>query len=138
MSRLGSASACVEIGSIYAHPLLAGGCLVLGNQVGGHATAVLNVVPVLARPVPDLGRVHRRAGPPDGPTCNATAPTGAAAHLAGVGDVLSEGRAELFRVLRVQVDLVFSNVESEPYGSLGRPAVNVVYEECRDLLCQLD
>ena len=75
---------------------------------------------------------------PDGPACNATATTGAAAHLAGVGDVLSEGRAELFRVLRVQVDLVFSTVEREPYGSLCRPAVNVVYEECRDLLGHLD
>ena len=70
--------------------------------------------------------------PSDGPTCNATATTGAAAYLAGVGDVLSEGRAELFAVLRVQVDLVSSTVEREPYGKLCRPAVNVVYEECRD------
>src|ERR1700678_2102137 len=126
MSRLGSASACVEIGSIYAPALLAGGRLVLGNQVGGHATAVLNVVPVLARPVPDLGRVQRRAGPPDCPTCNATTATRGATHLARVGDVLSERGPELLSVLRVQVDLVFSAVEREPYGAFCRPAVNVV------------
>src|ERR1700728_724527 len=117
MRRLSSASACVEIRSIYAHPLLAGGCLVLGNQVSGHATAVLNVVPVLARPVPDLGRVQRRAGPADHPAGHATAATCGAAHLTGVTDVLSECRAKLFRVLRVQVDLVFSAVEREPHGA---------------------
>src|ERR1700728_977235 len=137
MRRLSSASACVEIRSIYAHPLLAGGCLVLRNQVGGHATAVLNVVPVLARPVPDLGRVQRRASPPDCPTCNATAATRGPTHLTGAGDVLSERRPELLGVLRVQVALVLSAVEREPYGAFCRPAVNVVYEECRDLLGHL-
>src|SRR5215469_13212406 len=115
-------------------PLLASGGLVLGNQIGGDPATILNVVPVLARPVPDFGRVHRRTGPPTGTTCSATSATRSAADLAGVADVLSESRAKLFRVLRVQVDLVFSPVESEPHGSLCCPAVNVVYEECCDLL----
>lgn len=41
--------------------LLARGGLVLGDQVGGHATAVLDVVAVLVTPVPDLGRVDAAA-----------------------------------------------------------------------------
>src|ERR1700722_1394486 len=98
--------------------LLAGGGLVLRNQIGGGTATILNVVPVLARPVPDFGRVQRRTGPPTGPTCGATSAAGGAADLASVTDVLSEGRTKLFRVLRVQVDLVFSPVQGEPHGSL--------------------
>src|ERR1700743_3035358 len=118
--------------------LLAGGRLVLGNDIGGNAAAVLNVDPVLARPVPDFGRVLRRAGPPTSATCDTTAAPGGAADLAGVGVVLAESGPELLGVLLVQVDLVFSPVQGEPHGTLGRPAVNVVYEECCDLLGHLE
>ena len=41
----------------YVCALLAGGGLVLGNDIGRDATAILNVDPVLACPVPDFGRV---------------------------------------------------------------------------------
>ena len=57
---------------------------------GGDAAAILNVVAVLARPVPDFGGVHRRADPPAGPTCGATRATRSPAHLAGMADVPSE------------------------------------------------
>src|SRR3984885_11684931 len=118
--------------------LLAGGRLVLGNDIGGNATAVLNVDPVLARPVPDFGRVLRRTGPATGATCGTTAAPSGATDLTGVRGVLTESRPKLLRVLGVQVDLVFSPVQGEPHGALGRPAVNVVYEECCDLLGHLE
>ena len=131
-----SACGCVEIGAS-ANPLLAGGRLVLGNQVGGHATAVLNVVPVLARPVPDLGRVQRRAGP-GRPYLQRDRPaTGRRRPPCGRRGRTFRGPSRALRVLRVQVDLVFSTVEREPRFPR-RPAVNVVYEECRDLLGHLD
>ncbi len=40
------------------YPLLTGRRLVLRNQIGGHATAILNVIALLACPVPDLGGVQ--------------------------------------------------------------------------------
>src|ERR1700733_13674031 len=95
---------------ISTHRLLTGRRLVLGDQVRWHPAAVLNVITLLARPGPDLGGVDRRASPPAGPACGAASATGAAAHLAGVGDVLGDGGAQLLRVLRVEVDLVFRAV----------------------------
>jgi len=61
-----------------------------------------------------------------------------ATDLAGMRDVLTESRPKLLRVLLVQVDLVFSPVQGEPHGALSLPAVNVVYEECCDLLGHLE
>src|SRR5579863_4584653 len=90
--------------------LLTGRRLVLGDQVRWHPAAVLNVITLLARPVPDLGGVERGASPPAGPARSAASAASAAAHRAGVGDVLADGGAQLLRVLRVEVDLVFRAV----------------------------
>src|ERR1700678_1020200 len=117
--------------------LLAGGCLVLRNEIGRDPAAVLNVVAVLACPVPDFGRVQRRPRTTASPAGGASSTASTAAHLACVGNVPAESGPELFRVLRVQVDLIFRTVESEAHGPLRRPAVNVVYEECCDLLGHL-
>src|SRR5260370_29358615 len=95
---------------ISTHLLLTGRGLVLGDQVRWHPAAVLNVITLLARPRPDLGGVERRASPPAGPACGTASATDAAAHLAGVGDVLADGGAQLLRVLRVEFDLVFPAV----------------------------
>src|SRR5215469_14844556 len=101
---------------ISTHRLLTGRRLVLGDEVRRHPAAVLNVITLLACPGPDLSGVQRGASPPAGPACCAASATGAAAHLASVGDVLADGRAQLLRVLRV----------------------DVVDEECLNLLGHLD
>src|SRR6516225_1663201 len=103
--------------------------LVLGNQIGGHPTPVLNVISLLACPVTDLGGVQRGASSPAGPTCGATPAAPAAAHLPGVRDILTDGRAQLFRVLGVQVDLVIRTVERKAHGPLCCSAIDVVDEE---------
>src|SRR5262249_24430751 len=112
--------------------------LVLGDQIGGHAAAGLNVISPLARPVTDLPGVQRGARFPAGPTRGAAPPAPAAADLPSVGDILSEGRAQLFGVLRVQVDLVIRTVQRKAHGTLWRSAVDVVDEESLYLLGHLD
>src|SRR4051794_29594973 len=90
--------------------LAAGRGLILGDHIGRHPASVLNVIPLLARPVPDLGGVERAAAAATAPTCAATAPAGGGTHLASVSDISAERRAELLSVLRVKVDLVFRAV----------------------------
>src|ERR1700760_2126263 len=95
---------------ISADVLLIGPRLVLGDEARRHPAAVLNVITLLARPVPDLGGVERGASPPAGPARSTASATSTATHLAGMGDVLADSGAQLLRVLRVEVDLVFRAV----------------------------
>src|SRR4051812_7808912 len=70
--------------------LLAGGCLVLGNKVGWHAAALLDVVAVLLRPL-----AHGHGVDSAGLTADAGGGTSGAADLAGMGDEVLEGVVQL-------------------------------------------
>src|ERR1700733_2495192 len=94
--------------------------LVLSDELGRHAPAVLDVVTVFPRPGANSPRV-RRAGPAAAP---GTRPTRGPADLAGVLDVLAQRGAQLIAVLAAEVDFVVAAVEGEPDRAFGRAAVD--------------
>src|SRR5258708_33724181 len=111
--------------------LLSDGCLVLGDEVGRDASAVLDVVAILPRPGPDSYGIH-------GARLTArAAESGLArrsADLAGVVDVTSERGTQLLVVLAAEVYFVFSAVQGEADGSVGLAAIDVVDEQGLDSL----
>src|SRR5258708_24858806 len=102
--------------------LLSDGCLVLGDEVGRDASAVLDVVAILPRPGPDSYGIH-------GARLTASAAESGlaprSADLAGVVDVTSERATQLLVVLPAAVYFAFSAVQGDADASVGLPPIDV-------------
>src|SRR6202034_4274235 len=100
------------------------GRLVLLDDVGRDAPAVLDVDALLFGPLADLGGVDGGAAAP-----GAGRAPGGAAGPPGVREVLLQRRTELVVVRGAEVDLVFCAVEAEADSAGRLTAVEVVNEQ---------
>ena len=97
-----------------------------GHQIGGHPAAVFHLDALCPGPLADIGRVQdaRRPG-----AIAAGRLASAAAHPAGRAHVSGQRIPQLPGVPCVQVDLVLGAVQTEPDGTLGGAAVDVIDEQ---------
>jgi hypothetical protein len=107
-----------------ARGLCSGGRLVLLDDAGRDAAAVLDLDALLPGPLADLGGVDGGAAAP-GAGCG----PGRAAGPPGVREVLLQCLAELVVVRGAEVDLVFRAVQAEADGAGRLAAVEVVNEQ---------
>jgi hypothetical protein len=88
----------------------------LGDDVGGHAPAALDVDALFPGPVADCGRIDGAAG-----TAATQGSPGDAVDLAGVVDIFPQRCVKLAGVLSVRVDLIVDT--SRPNRTLPAPSL---------------